>query len=124
MTSFRVRGLDAAVNAAASKTVQSIVRKSARRSRALSMIHHARPLLEALERRQLLTTVLSETFEGAFPEDNGWTVNLDQDRTWDDTNYKAHSGSWSGFCAEYQGADSTNTYVDNLDTYMEKTVDL
>jgi hypothetical protein len=80
--------------------------------------------IEALERRVLLSTqIFAEGFEGAFPGSN-WSVNVSQSRTWDDTNYKAQSGSWSGFCAEYQGNDATNTYVNNLDTYMERTVNL
>ncbi len=38
--------------------------------------------------------IKSEDFEGAFP--NEWT--LYGDPTWDDENYRAHGGSWSGYC--------------------------
>ncbi len=51
-------------------------------------------------------------------------VNQSQDRVWDDTNYKAHGGSWSGHCAMMTNGSPTNTYVDNMDTYMQRTVDL
>ena len=71
----------------------------------------------------LTTTVFTEGFESGFPG-VAWTVNTNLSRNWDDTNYKAHGGNSSGFCSEYQNLDNTHTYVNSLDTYMERTVNL
>jgi hypothetical protein len=47
--------------------------------------------------------VFSETFEGAFPG-TAWTVGDSNSGNgydyWDDTSYRAHLGSWSGWCAQ------------------------
>jgi len=49
-------------------------------------------------------TILSEDFEGVFPTDNGWEVgdvdNTNGDDYWGATDYRDHSGSESGWCAQ------------------------
>ncbi|MCP8315321.1 MAG: pre-peptidase C-terminal domain-containing protein [archaeon] len=49
-------------------------------------------------------TVFSEGFEGVFPTDNGWEVgdvdNMYGDDYWGATDYRYHSGSKSGWCAQ------------------------
>ena len=62
-------------------------------------------------------TLLSETFEGSFPEGNGWTVgdltgeplNVGDD-FWDDTSYRDYNGRWSGWSA-YIGTQLEETTV-------------
>jgi uncharacterized repeat protein (TIGR02543 family) len=63
-------------------------------------------------------TILNETFEGAFPGVQRWT--LYGSPTWADTSWKAYAGSWSGY-----GAASTNPaanargpYVANMNAWM------
>jgi hypothetical protein len=57
--------------------------------------------------------VFSEDFEGAFPGtawsvgDWDWANGFD---SWDDTSYRAHGGSWSGWCAE----DGTQTITETI----------
>jgi hypothetical protein len=80
-------------------------------------------------------TIFTEGFEGAFPG-TAWTVG---DSTsgggydyWDDTNYKAYSGSWSGWCAQvgyqtaypYYANSAVHKYDNNMDAYMYRYVDL
>ncbi|MFH1924625.1 MAG: N-acetylmuramoyl-L-alanine amidase [Planctomycetota bacterium] len=97
---------------------------AARNSRLRPGVYHRRLLCEVLEDRRLLSaTIFSEGFEGAFPG-TAWTVNTSQSRMWDDTNYKAHTGSWSGYGAELGGNNATNTYANNMSSYMERTVNL
>ena len=80
-------------------------------------------VLEQLEPRMLLsTTILSEGFEGTFP--GGWSVNVSQDRMWDDTSGMSHNGSWSGHCAETSSGSPTGNYVNNMTTVLETAVDL
>ena len=54
--------------------------------------------LVGMPARAATVTILSETFEGFFPADNGWT------RTgspgWDDMFYRAYAGSKSAWCAD------------------------
>lgn len=69
-------------------------------------------------------TVLSETFEGSFPS-GSWSVYDDNGSTsgevyWDDTSYRAHTGSWSAWCAD-GGANAVGaggTYPANMNTWM------
>jgi hypothetical protein len=67
--------------------------------------------------------LLSEGFEGAFP--GSWTV-FDNNGTtggdvyWDDTNFRAYAGSWSGGCAD-GGANAPSpggSYPANMDSWM------
>ena len=59
------------------------------------------------------TTVFTEGFEGAFPGTSwyvtDWTATNGYDY-WDDTTYRAHSGSWSGWCAQV-GTHTTTVTV-------------
>ncbi|NOZ61975.1 MAG: T9SS type A sorting domain-containing protein [Calditrichaeota bacterium] len=66
-------------------------------------------------------TIKSETFEGSFP--NSWNVyaaNGYADAYWDDTSYKHHGGSWSGFCADLgsEGTGYGGQYVNNMQAWM------
>lgn len=81
------------------------------------------------------TTILTETFEGAFPEDNGWSVGDSNasgtDAYWNDVHTTfgtggAHGGSWKGYCAGvgYAGAATAPTYQNYMDAYMSKTLNL
>ncbi len=73
----------------------------------------------------MLTTVLSENFESAFPATNGWTLSTNTaDYAWGSTTYKAHAGTHSAFGSQFQSINTSSTYPDNLDTTMSKTVDL
>ena len=79
--------------------------------------------LEPLEPRLLLsTTLISEGFEGLFPD--LWATNVSQSRMWDETSRRANTGSGSGHCAETDTGGQTNNYVNSMDTYMERTVNL
>ena len=69
------------------------------------------------------TTIFTEGFEGTFPAP-GWTVNTSLSRKWDETAYTAHTGTQSAFCAEYAGNDASNTYVNRMTTYMQRSVSL
>jgi len=63
------------------------------------------------------TNIMTEGFEGAFP---GSTWTLYGDPTWDDTSYRAHSGSWSGYCAD-GGSNRVNPpgpYPNNMNAWM------
>lgn len=80
-------------------------------------------ILEQLEPRLMLsTTVLLETFESSFPGD--WSRNVSQNRMWDDTLAKSHSGNWSVHCAETTSQLQTNNYVNNMDSRFQQTIDL
>jgi hypothetical protein len=87
------------------------------------IIHRA--CIEALESRQLLSTVLFDDFEGPFP--GNWTVGNDKpqhpDTTWGSNNAKKFSGQWSAFGAD-NDFDQRTIYDDDLDTYMRQTVSL
>lgn len=56
--------------------------------------------------------IISEDFEGEFPG-NKW--HLSGNPTWGKTNYKNHSGSFSGWCAQSgtNGTNPPNTYPNN-----------
>jgi hypothetical protein len=80
-------------------------------------------------------TILSETFEGIFPEDNGWTVgdgNLaGTPAYWDDVHSSfggegAHGGVWKGYCAGigYGGTSVSPMYQDSMRAFMRHSVDL
>ncbi len=58
-------------------------------------------------------TIKSEDFEGSFP--NEWT--LYGTPTWDDETYRAHAGSWSGYCV---GSSVTppGPYPSNASSWM------
>jgi hypothetical protein len=68
--------------------------------------------------------VLWEDFESGFPEGNGWFVNASRSRKWDESSQRSRSGRWSAHCAEKLNGASTNTYVNNMDTFMGRSVDL
>jgi len=82
------------------------------------------------------SVVFTETFEGAFPGDNWWVGDANSGSGsdyWDDTGYRAASGSWSGWCAQvgdnsvYGGTNAQQHKYDNyMDAYMAKkyTVDM
>jgi hypothetical protein len=82
------------------------------------------------------SVVFTETFEGAFPGDNWWVGDANSGSGsdyWDDTSYRAASGSWSGWCAQvgdnsvYGGTNAQQHKYDNyMDAYMSKkyTVDM
>gem|GEM_PF-2750501 len=63
------------------------------------------------------TTLMTEGFEGAFP---GTTWTLYGDPTWDDTRYKHHTGSWSGYCVKggSSGVPPPGPYPNNADAWM------
>jgi predicted metalloprotease len=79
---------------------------------------YAAPSLETGENQQFAAstwqTILSEGFEGAFPGSN-W--NLLGTPTWNDRNYSAHTGSWSGYCV---GSSVTppGPYPNNTSSWM------
>ncbi len=82
------------------------------------------PVFEQLEQRLLLSvTIFAEGFEGIFPGVN-WTVNTSQSRLWDDVDYKSHSGTQSAFCAQYNNDNDSNTYVNDMNSWMRRVVDL
>ena len=59
-------------------------------------------------------TILTETFEGAFP--NGlWT--LYGSPTWDDTSYAFHNGSWSAWCAN-TALNPADGYTNDMNAWM------
>ena len=81
--------------------------------------------IERLEERVVLTNILFEGFEGDFPGDNGWSRTTSQGRFWDDTNDKAHTGSWSGFAADLASNSSDQTsYLNNMSNSFSKVIDL
>lgn len=80
--------------------------------------------LEQLEQRIVLTNILFEGFEGSFPSDNGWSTTTSQGRVWDDTNDKAHTGSWSGFAADLANGTDQTSYLNNMSNSFSKVVDL
>jgi C1A family cysteine protease len=68
-------------------------------------------------------TIVSETFEGSFPT-GGWYVAANPGSTdayWNEVNYLAYAGSWSGWCANSgtQGiSPSTGHYLNNMNAWM------
>ena len=70
--------------------------------------------------------LMSEDFEGGFPEDNGWDIRINTARpySWNDENDNPHSGSWSGWCAgaAYNGASDLDAgsanYPNDLNAWM------
>ncbi|MDZ7260607.1 MAG: T9SS type A sorting domain-containing protein [candidate division KSB1 bacterium] len=70
-------------------------------------------------------TILSETFEGNFPTDNGWVLDYAANGyTWGAEAYNAYHGSRSGWCAggSYAGGQDLNpasdNYPNNTDAWM------
>jgi len=63
------------------------------------------------------TTVMTEDFEWDFP---GTKWNLLGNPTWDETNYRAYSGSQSGYCADGGSSrvDPPGPYPNNMDAWM------
>jgi hypothetical protein len=65
---------------------------------------------------------MTEDFEGTFPGTN-WLVGPNigyADAYWDDQNYRAYNGSWSGYCAD-AGSESVSpgsNYPNNMDSWM------
>jgi hypothetical protein len=80
------------------------------------------------------TVILSEGFEGNFPQDNNWSVGNDNPTGtayWKDVpagfgTVGAHSGLWKGYCAGvgYGGTTLHPTYQDNMIAYMSRPLDL
>jgi hypothetical protein len=81
------------------------------------------------------TTILSEGFEGYFPQDNNWTVGDDNPSGttayWDDVpagfgTAGAHSGLWKGYCAGvgHGGTSQYPTYQNSMTAYMSRPLDL
>jgi len=87
---------------------------------------------------QAQVTVFSEGFEGAFPEDNGWTVGDANAASgagvfWEDVNAAyggegTHSGAWKGHCAGSKypfGSSEPNPLYDNdMVAFMQRPIDL
>lgn len=124
--SDKVFSMVAGVPSTYASLLSALLHKEAVTSRTASLRRqHAakqlRPRLEELEPILVPAVIFSESFEGAFPGGN-WGVNTSQGRTWDDVNYKARSGSWSGFGSFLNTSD--HKYVNNMSTYMERTVSL
>ncbi len=63
---------------------------------------------------QASTTVLSETFEGAFP---GVSWGLSMNPTWGSTGVDKHTGSKSGWCGG-SSLNPANGYGNNMDSWM------
>ena len=61
------------------------------------------------------TTIMTEDFEGAFPGSK-WT--LYGDPTWDDDDYKPHTGGWSGWCAGSAYDPEFYYYPNNMNAWM------
>ncbi|MGA9348903.1 MAG: C1 family peptidase [Anaerolineae bacterium] len=63
------------------------------------------------------TNIMTEGFEGDFP---GGTWTLYGDPTWDDTSYRFHSGSRSGYCADggSNRVDPPGPYKNNMSAWM------
>jgi hypothetical protein len=67
-------------------------------------------------------TIMSEGFEGSFPG-TIWDVYANAgytDAYWDDQNYRAYNGSWSGWCA-YGGSENASlgtNYPNNMNSWM------
>ena len=81
------------------------------------------------------TTILSETFEGNFPTDNGWSVgDANSGGTtayWDDVDSSfggegTHGGSWKGYCAGvgYGGTTTSPLHQNSMTAYMSKSINL
>jgi hypothetical protein len=68
------------------------------------------------------TTILTESAEGAFPADNGWTVmdnNGDSgDDFWDDLSCRSFTGSWSIWCADIGDQADCANYDDDMTSWM------
>ena len=79
--------------------------------------------VEELEKREVPAVIFNEGFEGAFPGGN-WSTNASQGRNWKGVSDKAHSGSWSGFGSYSSQNSGSRTYANNMNTYMERTVNL
>jgi hypothetical protein len=91
--------------------------------------------VEPLEPRLLLSVLLSEGFEGSFPNDNGWTVGdsnpLGATAYWGavDSSYGGegtHSGARKGYCAGVgaSGGSASPHYTAYMDAYMFRTINL
>jgi len=79
------------------------------------------PLWETEQRMQSLgslTPIMTEGFEGNFPEDNDWE--LLGDPTWDETDYRAHTGSKSGYCVAggTSGVEPPGPYPNDVRAWM------
>jgi len=66
------------------------------------------------------STIMSETFEGIFPN-SAWVVSGDP--TWDDQYCLCYGGSWSAWCANggasgVEPCPGTVDYVNNMDAWM------
>jgi hypothetical protein len=81
------------------------------------------------------TTLLSETFEGAFPSANGWTIgdanSSGTSAYWKDVDSLfggegTYAGSWKGYCAGtgYAGTTANPTYQNYMSAYMSKNINL
>ncbi|MCB0047338.1 MAG: S8 family serine peptidase, partial [Caldilineaceae bacterium] len=67
-------------------------------------------------------TIMSEDAEGAFPEDNGWSVFDDNvnsgDDYWDDVNCRSYAGDWSIWAADAGDMVDCATYDNNMAAWM------
>ncbi len=81
------------------------------------------------------TVILSETFEGRFPEDNGWAVGnshpMGATAYWDDVDAAfggegTHTLNRKGYCAGegFDGTTDTPSYPINLESFMSRSVNL
>ncbi len=73
---------------------------------------------EDIRTRASWTTIMEEDFEGTFPS-GAWSVLGDP--TWDDDDFKPHSGSWSAWCANggLSGLDpASSDYPNNMNAWM------
>ncbi|MCI0330511.1 MAG: M4 family metallopeptidase [candidate division Zixibacteria bacterium] len=72
--------------------------------------------------------IMTEGFEGFFPEESPNWITFDNDVPpefngeiyWDDDNFLAWSGSWSGWCAGggSSGVPGSNNYANNMNSWM------
>jgi hypothetical protein len=68
------------------------------------------------------TTLVYETAEGNFPDDNGWDV-FDGDAAsgldyWDDVSCRSFSGSWSIWCADVGDSPDCTHYDNDMTSWM------
>jgi hypothetical protein len=116
------------------KTTSGLPDQSSQASELLENAHAAKS--EHYEPMGSTSVVFTESFEGAFPGDNWWVGDANSGGAsdyWDDTNFRAAGGSWSGWCAQvgdnsvYGGTNVQQHKYDNyMDAYMSKkyTVDM
>jgi len=69
------------------------------------------------------STIMTEDFEGVFPGTKWTRYWASNGYTWDDVSYRAHTGSWSGWCADDSMAGNPDLnppgpYANNMNAWM------